>query len=139
MVVKWHLIVVLIFTLVMNKGVKYLFMCLLALCMCFFWQMSIQILFPYNKWVIFYYWIVIVLSILYSRSVAHQFSSVQLLSHIQLSVTHGLQHARLSCPSPTPRACPNSCPSSQWCHPTISVPVIPFPYLQSLPASVSYT
>ena len=33
---------------------------------------------------------------------------------------HGLQHARLPCPSPTPRACSNSCPSSQWYHPTIS-------------------
>ena len=33
---------------------------------------------------------------------------------------HGLQHARLPCPSPTPGACSNSCPSSQWCHPTIS-------------------
>ena len=32
----------------------------------------------------------------------------------------GLQHARLPCPSPTPRACSNSCPSSWWCHPTIS-------------------
>jgi len=31
---------------------------------------------------------------------------------------HGLQHIRLPCPSPTPRACSNSCPSSQWCHPT---------------------
>ena len=33
---------------------------------------------------------------------------------------HGLQHARLPCPSPTPQACSNSCPSSQWYHPTIS-------------------
>ena len=33
---------------------------------------------------------------------------------------HGLQHARFPCPSPTPRACSDSCPSSQWCHPTIS-------------------
>ena len=39
---------------------------------------------------------------------------------------HGLQHARLPCPSPTPRACSNSCPSSQWCHPTISSSVVPF-------------
>ena len=30
---------------------------------------------------------------------------------------HGLQHARLPCPSPSPGACPNSCPSSRWCHP----------------------
>ena len=33
---------------------------------------------------------------------------------------HGLQHLRLPCPSPTPRACSNSCPSSRWCHPTVS-------------------
>ena len=36
---------------------------------------------------------------------------------------HGLQHARLPCPSWTPRACSNSCVLSQWCHPTISSPV----------------
>ena len=49
---------------------------------------------------------------------------------------HGLQHARLPCPSPTPRACSNSCPLSQWCHPTISPSVIPFSScLQSFPAS----
>ena len=39
---------------------------------------------------------------------------------------HGLQHARLPCPSPTSGACSNSCPSSQWCHPTISFSVVPF-------------
>ena len=39
---------------------------------------------------------------------------------------HGLQHTRLRCPSPTPGACSNSCPSSRWCHPTISSSVIPF-------------
>ena len=49
---------------------------------------------------------------------------------------HGLQHARLPCPSPTPGACSNSCPSSWWCHPTISSSVIPFSSCsQSLPAS----
>ena len=51
---------------------------------------------------------------------------------------HGLQHARLPCPSPAPRACSNSCPSSQWCHPTSSS-VIPFSScLQSFPASGSF-
>jgi len=40
--------------------------------------------------------------------------------------THGLQHTRLPCPSPSPGACSNSCPSSQWCHPTILSSVIPF-------------
>ena len=40
---------------------------------------------------------------------------------------HGLQHTRLPCPSPTPGACSNSCPSSWWCHPTISSSVVPCP------------
>ena len=39
---------------------------------------------------------------------------------------HGLQHARLPCPSPTPRACSNSCPSRRRCHSTISSSVVPF-------------
>jgi len=52
---------------------------------------------------------------------------------------HALQHARLPCPSPTPGACPNSCLSSWWCHPTISSSVIPFSSrLQSFPASGSF-
>ena len=52
---------------------------------------------------------------------------------------HGLQHARLPCPSPTPRAYSNSCPLSRWCHPTISSSVIPFSScLQSFPASGSF-
>ena len=38
----------------------------------------------------------------------------------------GLQHDRPPCPSATPRACSNSCPSSQWCHPNISSSVVPF-------------
>ena len=50
---------------------------------------------------------------------------------------HGLQHARPPCPSPTPRVYSNSCPSSWWCHPTISSSVVPFSSrLQSFPASV---
>ena len=53
---------------------------------------------------------------------------------------YGLQQTRLPCPSPTPRACSNSCPSSWWCHPTISFSVIPFSFcLQSFPASGSFT
>ena len=52
---------------------------------------------------------------------------------------HGLQHSRLPCPSPTPRTCSNSCPSSQWCHPTISSSVVPFSsHLQSFPALGSF-
>ena len=52
---------------------------------------------------------------------------------------HELQHARPPCPSPTPGACSNSCPSSWWYHPTISSSVIPFSScLQSFPASGSF-
>ena len=52
---------------------------------------------------------------------------------------HGQQHARLPCPSPFPRIFFNSCPLSQWCHPTISSSVIPFSScLQSLQASGSF-
>ena len=58
-----------------------------------------------------------------------QFSSVQFIrSVISYSLRpQGLQHARPPCPSPTPRVCPNSCPLSQWCHPTISSSVDPSP------------
>ena len=52
---------------------------------------------------------------------------------------HGLQHARLPCPSPSPGTCSNSCPLSQWCHPTIFSSVVPFSScLQSFPASGSF-
>ena len=51
---------------------------------------------------------------------------------------HGLQHASLPCPSPTPGPCSNSCPSSLWCHPIISSSVVLFSCLQSCPASGSF-
>ena len=52
---------------------------------------------------------------------------------------HGLQHARLPCPSPTPGVYSNSCPLSRWCHPTISSSVVPFfSCRQSFPASGSF-
>ena len=63
---------------------------------------------------------------------------------VQLAVSdslqpHGLQHARIPCPSPSLRACSNSCALSQWCHPTILSPVVPFSScLQSFPASESF-
>ena len=71
------------------------------------------------------------------KTILVQFSSVA-----QSCLTlwpHGLQHARLPCPSSTPRACSNSCPSSQWCHPTISSSLGPLSsHLQSFPASGSF-
>ena len=52
---------------------------------------------------------------------------------------HGLQHARLPCPSLSSWVCSNSNPLSRWCHPTISSYVIPFSSrLQSFPASESF-
>ena len=77
-------------------------------------------------------------SIIYISS---QTSSVQ-FSHSVISGSlrpHGLLHARLPCPSPTPGVCSNSYSLSQWCHPTISSSVIPFSFcLQSFPVSGSF-
>ena len=69
------------------------------------------------------------------------FSSVQFSQSVVSDSLqpHELQHARPPCPSPTPRVYPNSCPSSQWCHPAISSSVVPFSSCpQSLPASGSF-
>ena len=76
------------------------------------------------------------IQILTTMCLTVQFSSVtQLCMILQL---HGLQHARLPCPSSTPRAYSNSCPSCQWYHPIISFSVTTFSScLQSFPASVS--
>ena len=66
---------------------------------------------------------------------------VQSLSHVLCDSLRpqGLQHVRLPCPSPTPRACSNSCPLSQLCRPTISSSFVPFSScLQSFPASGSF-
>ena len=69
------------------------------------------------------------------------FSSVQ-FSHSVVSESlrpRKPQHARPPCPSPTPGVHPNPCPSSWWCHPTISSSVVPFSScLQSFPASGSF-
>ena len=63
----------------------------------------------------------------------------QSLSRVWLYMTHRGQHARLPCPSPSPRACSNSCSLIWWCHPTISSSVIPFSScLQSSPVSGSF-
>ena len=68
-------------------------------------------------------------------------SSVQ-FSHLVVSDSlwpHESQHARPPCPSPTPRVYSNSCPSSWWCHPTISSSVVPFSSCpQSFPTSGSF-
>ena len=77
-----------------------------------------------------------------------QRDTTEQLTHISLSSVHsvmsnsfqphGLQQARLPCPSPTPGDCSNSCPLNWWCHPTISSSVIPFSCLQYFPAGGSF-
>ena len=68
----------------------------------------------------------------------YQFSSVHSVMSNSLW-PHGLQHSRPPCPSPTPRVYSNSCPLSQWCHPTISSSVVPLSsHLQSFPGSGSF-
>ena len=67
------------------------------------------------------------------------FVAVQSLSHVWLSVTPWTAARQASRLSPTPRVCSNSCPLSQWCHPTISPSVVPFSScLQFFPASQSF-
>ena len=66
-------------------------------------------------------------------------SSVTQLVVSDSLLPRGLQHARFPCSSLSLRACSNSCPLSQWCHPTISSSVVPFSScLQSFPASGSF-
>ena len=75
------------------------------------------------------------------RPRARPFASIQFSRSVMSDSLrpHGLQHARLPCLPPTPRAYSNSCPSSRWYHPTISSSVIPFSScLQSFPASGSF-
>ena len=81
-----------------------------------------------SGWVMFSVFIWPSRSVQFSRSVVSNSSR-----------PHGLQHARLPCPSPTPGAYSNSSPSSQWCHPAISSSVVPFSSrLQPFPASGSF-
>ena len=69
-------------------------------------------------------------------SVKYQFSRSVMSDSLQ---RHEPQHASLPCSSPTPGVHPDSCPFSQWCHPTISSSVVPFSSCpQSFPASGSF-
>ena len=74
-------------------------------------------------------------------SLKWEFQSVQFSRSVMSDSLwpHGMQHARPPCPSLTPRVYSNSCPLSQWCHPTISSSVVTFSScLQSFPASGSF-
>ena len=76
---------------------------------------------------------------MYKRNCTLTQSSFQSLSRVRLLRPNGLHLARLSCPSPTPGAYSNLCPSCRWCHPTVSSSVVPFSSCpQSSPASGSF-
>ena len=74
------------------------------------------------------------LAIYFTYGNVYQFSSIQFSRSVVSDSLqpHGLQHAGIPCPSPTPRVYSNSCPSSQWCHPTISSSIIPVSSLLQL-------
>ena len=82
-----------------------------------------------------------ILCIIITINIPNYWNSVQ-FSHLVVSNSlwsHGLQHARLPCPSKTPRTYSNSSPLSWWCHPTLLSSVIPFSScIQSFPASGSF-
>ena len=98
------------------------------------------LLFSYSNvpWLHVTVWILysVPLNFLYSLYSSAQFSHSVVSNSLR---PHGLQHARPPCPLPTPGVYSNSCPLSQWCHPTISFSVVPFSScLQSFPASGSF-
>ena len=105
---------------------------------------KLNVLYPYNPGIMLLVIYPIFFPInlnFYPINILHIIVSVQFSRSVVSNSLrpHGLQHARLPCPSPTPRACSNSCPLSWWCHPTISSSVVPFSsHLQSFPASGSF-
>ena len=98
-----------------------------------------------NVYILFSKWYVLFL--LFRLDSNSQYEKVQTNLSVQFSRSvvsnslrpHELQHTSPPCPIPTPRAYPNSCPLSWWCHPTISSSVIPFSSCpHSFPASGSF-
>ena len=90
-----------------------------------FREMSVQVFGPFFEWVVCF-------------DIIKGHSWVQFSHSVVAGCLwpHELQHTRPPCPSPTPRVHPNSCASSQWCHPAISSSLIPFSSCpQTLPAS----
>ena len=80
-----------------------------------------------GEWAHIYVWLVLLRSVWNSHNFVNWLSVQFSRSVVSDSLPpHGLQHSRPPCPSPTPGSYSNSCPSSRWCHPTISSSVVPF-------------
>ena len=107
------------------------------------WQVGWEGSLGENEYMYMYSWILLLFTLNYHNIVCWlAISSVQFSRSVMSDSLqpHELQHTRPPCPSPTPGVHPNSCLSSQWCHPAISSSVIPFsPCPQSLPVSGSFT
>ena len=86
------------------------------------------------------WWLCFINSVKRSPFTVYQFRQFSSLAQSCLTLQpHESQHARPPCPSPTPGVHSDSCPSSQWCHPTVSSSVVPFSScLKSFPASGSF-
>ena len=103
-----------------------------------FFVFPVQIKFVF----ILYCTLLCTIALCFKKTMYRPFSSAQFSRSVMSNSLrpHGLHHARLPCPSLTPGAYSNSCPSSQWCHLTISSSVGPFSScLQSFPASGSFS
>ena len=103
-----------------------------------FFLIYFQHLFLLNIYIIVFLWVLFwaLFSTYCTQSLSVQFSHSVVSNSLW---PHELQHTRPPCPSPTPRVYSNSCPSSRWCHPTISSSVVPFSSCpQSFPVSVSF-
>ena len=88
------------------------------------------------------FWFVFWICFHFLKNVKLNWGSVQLSRSVVSDSLrpHESQHARPPCPSPTPRVYSNTCPSSRWCHPSISSSVVPFSSCpQSLPVSGSFS
>ena len=82
------------------------------------------------------WFIIIIIKVIHHNLLLFLFSNPVMSSCLQ---PHGLQHARPSCPSPSPKVCPNSCPFHRWCHPAILSSDVLFSFCtQSFPASGTF-
>ena len=83
------------------------------------------------------WFIIIIIKVIHHNLLLFLFSHPVMSNSLQ---PHGLQHARPSCPSPSPRVCPSSCPFHQWCHPAVLSSDALFSFCpQYFPASGSFS